>query len=134
MSRPRYKWWTYARNMVYSYPALCQQHKQALHQSVTASYSGQPGGGGDNRKTEETVIRAMGKTAMREYEAVRSAIEQTMATGGGAEKLTLIRLIYWRRSHTLEGAAQEVHVSYATARRWHVEFIRRVGSNYGFFE
>lgn len=135
MSKPRYGWWPYIKNVIYSYPALRSLHQQSLAQQITPAYSGQSGGSsGNGRKTEQTVVRASTRTAAREYEAVHLAIQQTRQLDGGAERLRLIRLVYWARSHTLTGAAQEVHVSFATAKRWHGEFVRLVAKNFGLLD
>lgn len=134
MSKPRYGWWPYVKNMIYSYPSLCTLHQQALTQQITPTYSGLSGGSEGSRKTEQTVVRASTQTAAREYEAVHLAIQETRQLPGGAERLQLIRLVYWKRSHTLTGAALAVHVSFPTAKRWHGEFIRRVARNYGLLD
>lgn len=133
VSKPKYKWWTYARNMIYDYPSLCRAHNESLRQKVTASYSGQPGGVEASRTTENTAVNTMSRNDYLEYDAVHSAIAQTKESANGAAKINMIRLMYWARTHTLQGAAQAIHVSYATARRWHVAFVRKVGENYGFF-
>ena len=134
MSKPRYGRWPYVKNMIYSYPSLCTLHQQALTQQITPTYSGLSGGSEGSRKTEQTVVRASTQTAAREYEAVHLAIQETRQLPGGAERLQLIRLVYWKRSHTLTGAALAVHVSFPTAKRWHGEFIRRVARNYGLLD
>ena len=79
-------------------------------------------------------MRAMTRNAAREYEAVHLAIQETRQLPSGADRLRLIRLVYWKRSHTLTGAALAVHVSFPTAKRWHGEFIRRVARNYGLLD
>lgn len=134
MSKPRFGWWGYAKNMVYRYPALADEHAESVRQKVTPSYSGQPGGGEASRTTENVAVSAMSANHNREYEAVKLAIHETELSTDGGEKMQLIRLMYWKRSHTLEGAAQAVHVSYRTGKRWHREFILAVGKNYGFLD
>ena len=134
MSKPRYGWWSYVKDMIFRYPALCESHSLSLAQKVTPAYSAQPGGGGSGRTTEQTTVRAMTRNAAREYEAVHLAIQETRQLPGGADRLRLIRLVYWKRSHTLTGAALAVHVSFPTAKRWHGEFIRRVARNYGLLD
>ena len=134
MSKPRDIWWSYVKAMTYRYPALCTLHQQALSQQITPAYSGQSGGSGSGRKTEQAVVRALTRTETREYEAVHLAIRQTRQLPGGAERLRLIRLVYWKRSHTLTGAAMAVHVSIPTAKRWHGEFIRLVAKNFGLLD
>lgn len=72
--------------------------------------------------------------ALREHIAVEAAIEQTNAYPDGRERLTLVSLVFWKRTHTLEGAAMAVNVSDRTARRWHTDFIRLVAKEYGLLE
>ena len=60
----------------------------------------------------------------REMEAVRQAIAETLTLDTGEERLQVIRCVFWDKTHTLEGAAMKLHISYVTARRWHGEFIR----------
>ena len=76
----------------------------------------------------------MSRTNIREFDAVRLAIQQTDGTQGGDNRLQLIKLIYWKRTHTLSGAALELHISYRTARRWNGEFIRLVAGNFGLLD
>lgn len=61
--------------------------------------------------------------------AVQAAIEATEALPNGADRLRLIDLVFWTRTHTLDGAALKLYVSKRTARRWHTEFIREVEKN-----
>lgn len=69
-----------------------------------------------------------------EYQAVREAVEQTEAMNGGKERIWLVRIVFWERTHTLEGAALEVHCSERTARRWHTEFILLVARKRGLLD
>ena len=59
-----------------------------------------------------------------EYQAVREAVEQTEAMNGGKERIWLVRIVFWERTHTLEGAALEVHCSERTARGGPSSFCR----------
>ena len=134
MSRPRYGWWGYVKNIIYRYPALCDQHSQAMAQKITQAYAALPSPGGMARTTEDTVSNALSRISTREFDAVRLAIQQTENVKGGDAQLRLIRLIYWERTHTLSGAAMEVHISVPTAKRWHGDFIRRVAQNFGLLD
>lgn len=66
-----------------------------------------------------------------EREAIEIAIRETGQLIDGAERIKLIDLIYWRRTHTLQGAALAVHVSERTAQEWHRKFIRLVAQKRG---
>lgn len=72
--------------------------------------------------------------ALREHIAVAEAITQTNAYPDGKERLSLISLVFWKRTHTLEGAAMAVNVSERTGRRWHTDFIKLVAEKYGLLE
>ena len=49
----------------------------------------------------------------------------------GAERIRLIDLVLWKRTHTLQGAALACYVSERTAQEWHRQFIRLVGQKRG---
>ncbi len=134
MSKPRYPWWGYARNMIRAYPARKKEYEQLHEQSVTANMSGMPGGGDVSRGTEDVAIRELPHTRQREYEAVKRAIEVTQRQWNGKERLRIIELVYWKRSHTLDGAAFAVGYGYDRARQLHGEFVRLVAANYGLMD
>lgn len=134
MSKPRYIWWGYVKNMIRNYPALSEKYKDLHEQSVIANYSGMPRGGDTSRSVEEIAVRELPSTEQREYEAVRLAILQTERCKNGRERMRVIRLVFWDRSHTLEGAALMVPCHYKTAQKWHNEFIRLVAKNFGLMD
>lgn len=130
MSNPRYGWWSYIKDMLRRYPALREQHEQSLQGKVTPNYgASMPTGSGVPRSTEQLVMHAMSRNAAREYDAVTRAVEQLDPL-----KFRMIKLIYWDRSHTLSGAAMQVHISYRTARRWHSEVIYQIARNFGLLD
>lgn len=134
MSKPRYDWWPYVKGMIRRYPKLKAEYG-ALHiPSMTADYSGMPKGGGGGRALEALALRELPKTSQREYEAVRRAIAATERYSNGGDRLVVIDLVLWKRSHTLEGAALMVPCSVITAKRWHSEFIRAVATHYGLLD
>lgn len=105
MSRPRYRWWGYAKNCIRDYPALC----------AAAEERGKAGRKRARREDE------------RDRLAVKLAEEETLEKTDGEMRMEIIRMIYWRKSHNMQGAALRCHVSYSTARRWHGQFVRAVG-------
>lgn len=134
MSKPRYDWWTYVKGMIRRYPELKREYEDLHNQSITQSYSGMPSGGGDGRGLERAAVRELPRTKQREYEAVRRAVETTKRYRNGEERLKVIRLVLWDRSHTLEGAKRLVPCSARHAKEWHGDFIRLVASNYGLMD
>lgn len=72
--------------------------------------------------------------ALKERQAVQQAIDETAGMENGKERLQVIELVFFRQTHTLEGAALMIPCSYMTARRWHNDFIKRVAKNYGLID
>ena len=123
MSKPRYKWWGYVKAVIRAYPDHRRDICAIKQQSITPRYGGSSGGGGDGRPVERLALRALPPDEQRELDAVEAAERIVAAMPDGAERLRLIELVFWRRSHTLQGAASELYISYATAKRWHNRFI-----------
>ena len=69
-----------------------------------------------------------------ESAAIEYAIERTKESPDGAEKIALIEMVFFKRTHTLQGAALCVHCSYETAKRWMQQFMRLVAEKRGLME
>ena len=134
MSKPRYKWWGYIRNVVRSYPELKREYDYIHLQSVTANLSGMPGCGSVSRGTEDVAIRQLSYTKQKEYDSVSKAIEITQKMKNGNHRLKIIELVYWKQTHTVEGAAMKVGYSVDRGKQIHGDFIRLVAKIYGFLE
>lgn len=134
MSRPRYDWWPYVKGMIRRYPALKAELADIRSQSITPNYSGLPGAAGASRAAELVALRELPTTRQREYAAVNRAIAATERMTASRDRLRIIDLVFWKRSHTLEGAALMIPCSYMTARRYHSEFIMTVASMYGLLD
>jgi hypothetical protein len=112
--------------MIRSYPDLKKEYQQLHEQTVTASISGMPGSGGAARKTEDIAIKELPRSKQIEYDAVRRAIEVTGMLKTGAARLRIVDMVFWRQSHTLDGAALAVNYSYDSAKIFHGDFIMTV--------
>ena len=134
MSKPRYRWWGYIRNVIRAYPELKKEYEELHQQSVTANTSGMSGGNGLSRGTENVALRELPKTKQKEYDAVSRAIEITKRMPNGIQRLQIIDLVYWKRTHTVEGAAMKVGYSVDRGKQLHGEFVRLVAKCYGFLE
>lgn len=131
MSKPREPWWPYVKNVLRSYPALKRELNAIRQQSITVRYNAAGGGSGPGRSTEQVALRELPPPRMREYEAVRKAIQKTGRLPDGKLRNDLIRLVYFRKRYNLSGAAWACHVSEPTAKRYHGEFLRLVAFNLG---
>lgn len=135
MSKPRYGWWSYAKYMARNYPILCRELEDKQSISTTAKYSSGPRGSGEARGTEAAAMRQLSTVKMREYEAVRKAVEAAGAVpGNGYLRVKLAELVYFKRTHTLEGACQALHISYITGKRYNQDFLCRIARAFGILE
>lgn len=135
MSKPRFRWWGYMMAVLRAYPELCAKLQQLKEQHITVSYEPSGGGkGGISRPTERAALAELRGTEGKEYNAVRQAIEYTSKLRNGAERNALIDMVFFKKSHSLEGAAMALFVSYSTAKKWHKEFILAVADFYGLLD
>lgn len=72
--------------------------------------------------------------ALDERMAVQRAIDQTMKMDNGQDRLRVVDLVFFKQTHTLEGAALMVPCSYDTAQKYHAQFIKLVAKNYGLLD
>lgn len=128
MSKPRERWWGYARNMIRDYPELKDALDNLHAQSMVAKASGMPSGGPAGRTVESIALRQLPEDDQREYDAVAKAIEATRLLPDGQRHIDLIRLVYWsKRNVRLQDAAMKLNISEQTAKYWHGDFVRLVG-------
>ena len=71
------------------------------------------------------------ETERREQAAVEAALAETAALPDGAERVELVRLVFFTMDCTVDGAALRLHLSYTTARQWQAAFVRRVAAHLG---
>lgn len=134
MSKPRYRWWGYVKNMIRAYPGLRREYEDLHEQSITANMSGAPGGGGVSRGTEDIAVRELPYTKQREYEAVKRAVEATKRLKNGEARVKMIDLVYWRNRYKLKDAADKIGYSYDRAKQMHRAFILEVAKHYGLLD
>lgn len=135
MSKPRYGWWSYAKYMARNYTNLFRELEEKQSISTTANYSAGPRGSGEARGTEAAAIRQLSPVKMREYEAVRKAVEASSSVpGNGHLRVKLVEMVYFKRTHTLEGACQALHISYITGKRYNQDFLCGIAKNFGLLE
>lgn len=97
-----YRWWDYVRKIARAYPGL------------------------EGRELSDP-------DDIKDRDAVAQAIADTMKGPDGKEHMELIRYVYWnKKQHRVKDAAPRMHISEATAKRWHGEFIKAVARNRGF--
>lgn len=132
MSKPRYDWWPYVKGMIRRYPELSAREAELHSTSVSPDLSGMPKGkGGTSDPTANAALRQLPEVNRRELDAVRKALEQTRQLPHGEDRIKLIRMVFWTKTHTVYGAALKLGVAEITAVRWHGLFIRMVAAHFG---
>lgn len=131
MSKPRYKWWGFIKSVIRAYPEHCANLADSKTQSITAAYNSTPHGSGVRKPVETLALKELPREEQRELEAVEGAINMTKRLADGQERLKLIDMVFWRKTHTLQGAAMACNVSYSTAKRWHNKFIESTARSFG---
>ena len=71
-----------------------------------------------------------GNLTLSELHAVEAAVSVVKRMPGGRARLKVVDLVLWKGTHTLEGAAMQVHCSERTARRWLYNFVLETAKNF----
>lgn len=135
MSSPHYIWWSYVKGMIRKFPERAERLQDMKDPSAEIDLSGMPKGAGKiGRPTEQLAIAQLPPTEQKEYEAVRAALRETLGLKSGKLRLRLIRMVFWKQTHTIQGAALRLYVAGSTAKRWHREFILLVAKKAGLLD
>lgn len=134
MSKPREIWWSYVKAMIRRYPSLRAAYSDAKMPIISAAYSDITRCRGTSRPTEVAALKELPATQQKEYESVHKAIEITKRGYDGSDRLKLIKMVFWDKTHTINGAAMEINIAESTAVRWHGDFIRLVAKYYGLID
>ena len=126
MSKPREIWWGYVKAIIRRYPELCEREAALHRQCISPALTGMPHGGKTTTPTADAALRELPPKQQRELAAVRAAIANTLALPDGAERMEMVRLVFWDRTHTLDGVAMKLHRCTRTRWQWHGDFIRAV--------
>lgn len=86
------------------------------------------------RKYPENRSSELSGVALREHEAVKKAIDETMMMDGGANRLKIISMVHWERTRTLDGAALAIPCGRRTAAYWQREFFEETAKNMGILD
>lgn len=130
MSKPRYDWWSYIKAIIRRYPERLAEYRDLHDPSFSIALTGLPGRkNSTSDPTAATALKEMPPRVQKEFDAVHKAVKDTLCSPNGQHKIRLISLVFWKRSHTLAGAAMQIPCGIQTAKKWHGEFIKRVAQN-----
>lgn len=79
---------------------------------------------------KDMIRRYPDKTTEDETRAVDTAVAETIRLLDGEDRMKVIRMVFLKKTHTLQGAALNVPCSYETAKRWTQQFIRLVAKSF----
>ena len=79
---------------------------------------------------KDMIRRYPDKTTEDETRAVETAVADTIRLLDGEDRMKVIRMVFLKKTHTLQGAALNVPCSYETAKRWTQQFIRLVAKSF----
>lgn len=127
MSKPKYRWWGYVKNVIRAYPELKERLLETPETAFTARYGPHTRQNGAGRPIERSVVQRLSGRDAKEYGAVNAAIRETARMSNGEARLAIIDLVYWKRAKVcVEEAGRRVGYSPKQAKRICVEFIRLV--------
>lgn len=64
--------------------------------------------------------------------AVDKSIEETKKLPDGDLRMQAVKMLYFDKTHTIEGVAMQLFVSGRTVKRWGQDFVKLVGRNSGY--
>lgn len=120
-------WRSEARAALRQYPKAKRRQNETGEMRITPAYNGMPGGGTASRTTEDVAL-AVKLTPHEEnvISAVEFMMKMQMAYPNAQERMKMIRLVYFQRTHTLAGAALECHYSEDALKKWNSEIMAAV--------
>lgn len=86
------------------------------------------------RQYPERECKILSGVPSYEKDAVAHAISLTERIESGDERIKVIEMVHWDKTHTLEGAALEIPCSRRTAAYWQREFFEEVARNRGLLD
>ena len=120
-------WRTEARAALRAYPKAKRKQSETGEMQITPIYGGSAVQHSASRTTENVALRVK----LTPYEEnIISAVEFMMrmqqAYPNAEERFRMIRLVYFKRTHTLVGAADQCHYSERAVKGWNNEILTAV--------
>ena len=123
MSRTRHWWYFSVVTAIRQYPALAEKKRELQKTSVTPAYEATIRGSEPGRTTETAALRQLPPAEEVWVDAVEQATEEILRHRDGREVMAIVRMVDYQRTHSVEGAAQVLHMGSETARRRRARFI-----------
>ena len=119
-------WRSEARTALRLYPKLKRRQGENEMQ-ITPAYGGAAVQHSASRTTEDVALRS---TLTEREENIISAVEFMLSMqrryANSKERLRMVELVYFKHTHTIDGAADVVHYSPDALWRWNGEILTAV--------
>lgn len=129
MSKPKHPYWSYVKSILKDYPRVKKEVETPLDPRITPIYGVNIHKTGEiSNPTQDCVIHDVPEKDQVRYDAVNNAIRRTINDhpDDADARLLIVDLVYFKKTHTIEGAGMRAHTSKSNAGRWQAEFIRIV--------
>jgi hypothetical protein len=119
-------WRSEARRALRDYPRI-KRRQGDNEMQITAQYNGVAVQHSASRTTENVALRS---TLTEREENIISAVEFMLTMQrryyNADARLRMLKLVYWSRTHTMQGAAMEVGYNINTVKAWNTEMLTAV--------
>ena len=127
---PRPKWNAYVWEMVDMYPEL-KRELEAMKTQGGSGFGSSSYSGKISDPTADLALRELDPLLQKKFDAVDKAIRTVEHWKFGDKQLEIVRLVHWRKSHTIIGAGRKVGLKQDLAYLLHSQFMREVAKNFG---
>lgn len=120
-------WRSEARRALREYPRIKQRQNIVSDMRITPSYEGTAVQHSASRTTEEAALRStLTDRELNVIAAVEFAMTMQSRYYNAAARRRMMELVYFKRTHTLSGAAIAVEYSFDAVQRWNTEILAAV--------
>ena len=120
-------WRSEARKALREYPRIKKRQNALTSQQITPVYGGAAVQHSASRVTEDVALRsALTEREENIVSAVEFAMQMQSAYYNGEARLKMISIVYFKRTHTMQGASMECGYSIETVWKWNTEVLAAV--------
>jgi len=123
MSKTRHWWYYSVVTAIRQYPALAEKKRELQKTSITPPYEAVIKGSEIGRTTETAALRQLPQAEELWVDAIQQATEEVKRHRDGNDVLRIVKMVDYDRTHSVEGAAQVLHMDRATAWRRRSRFV-----------
>lgn len=134
MSKTRHWWYYSVVTAIRQYPALAEKKRELQKTSTTPPYEAVIKGSDIGRTTETAALRQLPPAEGKWVDAVEQATEEILRHKDGREVMEIVKMVDYRRTHSVEGAAQALHMDRVTAWRRRARFIYCVAKHADYYQ